>query len=295
MENYWGANMSKEPWFNKFGQSCVLTGNVAKVKVLHTLYDRIAIGSGIEVLDIGCVGPKPLEFWEPFLPHHGLRFHLTGIDVDGIEKTREIAAQQGWNPPVRLCQGSGYDLENLFKANSFDIVVATQVLEHVARIIPFMRQLGTVLKTGGEAFFTFDSGHWQPRFDIQDPMRLAKNIVKKGLGSLGDERHYDLPWLDREIVAACNEVGLEVVDCRFYNLPPLKWIHNHLMPAEKKNAFMRLWFELEEFINDDAGVRDKVKNCFLVIYLRVRKGSTRSTSLSGGRGDAASQTRLVAS
>jgi 2-polyprenyl-3-methyl-5-hydroxy-6-metoxy-1,4-benzoquinol methylase len=132
-----------------------------------------------------------------------------------------------------LLQGSGYDLENLFKPPSFDLVLATQVLEHVARIIPFMRQVETVLKAGGEAFFTLDSGHWQPRFDIQAPVRLAKNIVKKSLGSLGNERHYDLPRLDREIIGACNEVGLEVVDCRSYNLPPLKWIHNHLMPAEK--------------------------------------------------------------
>jgi 2-polyprenyl-3-methyl-5-hydroxy-6-metoxy-1,4-benzoquinol methylase len=263
--------MSNEPWFELFGENCVITGNVAKVKVLHKLYDRIANGSRMEVLDIGCVGPKPLEFWEPFLPYHGLRFHLTGIDVDGIERAREIAAQQGWNPAVALLQGSGYDLAALFTPHSFDIVVATQVLEHIARIIPFMEQVETVLKAGGEAFFTLDSGHWQPRFDIQDPVRLAKNIVKKSLGSLGNEKHYDLPWLDYELIAACDEVGLEVVECRYHNLPPLKWIHNHLLPPEKKNAFMRMWFDLEEFINADTVVRDKVKNYFLGIYLHVRK------------------------
>lgn len=279
--------MSKKPWSEIFTESCVLTGNVAKVKVLQKLHDHIANAAEVEILDIGCTGPQPLAFWEPLLIRTDARFRLTGIDVDGIEKAREMVARRGWTPSVTLLQGSGYDLENLFPAHSFDIVVATQVLEHVARIIPFIRQIETVLKTGGEAFFTLDSGHWQPRFDIQAPVRLAKNIVKKSLGSLGNERHYDLPWLDREIIGACNEVGLEVVDCRYFNLPPLKWIHNHLMPAEKKNAFMRLWLELEEFINDDAAVRDKVKNYFLVIYLQVRKASTRSRSLS--RGDAVSQ------
>jgi len=269
--------MSKEPWFEKLGQNCVLTGNVAKVKVLRTLYDRIAVGSGIEVLDIGCVGPKPLEFWEPFLPHHGLRFNLTGIDVDGIEKTREVAAQQGWNPPVKLLQGSGYDLANLFTPQSFDIVVATQVLEHVARVVPFMQQVANVLLPAGEAFFTLDSAHQQARFDIQDPVRLAKNIVKKSLSALGSEKHYDLPWLDHELIAACEEAGLEVVECRYHNLPPLKWIHNHLLPAEKRNAFMRVWFELEDFINDDTFVREKVKNYFLGIYLHVRKKVNRSS------------------
>lgn len=285
--------MSKKPWSEIFRESCVLTGNVAKVKVLQKLHDHIASPSEVEILDIGCIGPQPLAFWEPLLIRRDARFRLTGIDVDGIDKAREMVARRGWTPSVTLLQGSGYDLENLFPAHSFDIVVATQVLEHVARIIPFIRQIETVLKAGGEAFFTLDSGHWQPRFDIQAPVRLAKNIVKKSLGSLGNERHYDLPWLDREIIGACNEVGLEVVDCRYFNLPPLKWIHNHLMPAEKKNAFMRLWLELEEFINDDAAVRDKVKNYFLVIYLQVRKGSTGSRSLS--RSDAVYQGSLIAS
>jgi 2-polyprenyl-3-methyl-5-hydroxy-6-metoxy-1,4-benzoquinol methylase len=278
--------MSKKLWSEIFAESCVLTGNVAKVKVLQKLHDHIANASEVEILDIGCTGPQPLAFWEPLLIRTDARFRLTGIDVDGIEKAREMVARRGWTPSVTLLQGSGYDLENLFPAHSFDIVVATQVLEHVARIIPFIRQIETVLKAGGEAFFTLDSGHWQPRFDVQAPVRLAKNIVKKSLGSLGNERHYDLPWFDREIIGACNEVGLEVVDCRYFNLPPLKWIHNHLMPAEKKNAFMRLWLELEEFINDDAAVRDKVKNYFLVIYLQVRKGATRSRTLSKARGDA---------
>jgi 2-polyprenyl-3-methyl-5-hydroxy-6-metoxy-1,4-benzoquinol methylase len=287
--------MSKKSWSEIFADSGVLTGNVAKVKVLEKLHNHIADASELEILDIGCIGPQPLEFWEPLLIRTDARFRLTGIDVDGIEKAREMVARRGWTPSVTLLQGSGYDLENLFPAHSFDIVVATQVLEHVARIIPFMRQIETVLKAGGEAFFTLDSGHWQPRFDIQDPVRLAKNFVKKSLGSLGNERHYDLPWLDREIIGACNEVGLEVVDCRYFNLPPLKWIHNHLMPTEKKNAFMRLWLELEEFINDDAAVRDKVKNYFLVIYLQVRKGSTRSTSLSNAKADAVSQGSLIAS
>jgi hypothetical protein len=52
-------------------------------------------------------------------------------------------------------------------------------------------------------------------------------------------------------------VSVEVVECRYHNLPPLKWIHNHLLPAEKKNAFMDVWFKLEELINDDNVVREK--------------------------------------
>jgi 2-polyprenyl-3-methyl-5-hydroxy-6-metoxy-1,4-benzoquinol methylase len=117
--------MSKKPWSEIFADSCVLTGNVAKVKVLEKLHDHIANASGVEILDIGCVGPQPLAFWEPLLIRTDARFRLTGIDVDGIEKAREMVARRGWTPSVTLLQGSGYDLENLFTAHSFDIVVAT--------------------------------------------------------------------------------------------------------------------------------------------------------------------------
>ena len=174
--------MSKKPWSEIFAENCVLTGNVAKVKVLEKLHDHIANAPGVEILDIGCVGPQPLAFWEPLLNRTDARFRLTGIDVDGIEKAREMVARRGWTPSVTLLQGSGYDLENLFTADSFDIVVATQVLEHVARIIPFMRQVETVLKAGGEAFFTLDSGHWQPRFALQDPGSIGKEHRQKKLG-----------------------------------------------------------------------------------------------------------------
>ena len=147
-----------------------------------------------------------------------------------------------------------------------------------------MKQVATVLTPAGEAFFTLDSAHWQSRFDIQDPVRLAKNLVKKSLGSLGNEKHYDLPWLDYELIAACDEVGLEVVECGYHNLPPLKWIHNHLLPPEKRNAFMRVWFELEDFINADTVVREKVKNYFLGIYLHVRKKLNRSSQRFDSKG-----------
>jgi len=41
--------------------------------------------------------------------------------------------------------------------------------------------------------------------------------------------------------------------------------------GSEKNALMRLWLELEEFINDDTVVREKVENYLLGIYLYVRK------------------------
>lgn len=262
--------MSRDPWPEIDTGRCIMTGNVAKVKVLHKLYQLTSNGSELSVLDIGCVGPQPFEFWEPLLTN-GSSFHITGVDVQGIEKAREIVAQQAWKDRVTLLPGSGYNLSDLFAPQSFNVVVATQVLEHLARLPLFMQQVAAVLKHNGEGFFTADSAHWQSRFDLRDPARLMKNLVKKGLGLFGNEQHYDLPWFDYEVAAACNEAGLEIVDCRYYNLSPLKFIHNHILPPNRRNSFMRLWLELEDFLNEEREVREKVKGFFLGLYFQVRK------------------------
>jgi SAM-dependent methyltransferase len=271
MKNWSEKIPHKDGWPDIDTNRCVLTGNVAKVKVLHRLYRLISDGSTPSILDIGCVGPQPLEFWEPLLAGNEFSFHLTGVDIDGIETAQNIVAQRGWTDRVTLRQGSGYCLSDLFEPRSFNVVIATQVLEHLAQLSLCMQQVATVLTPAGEGFFTTDSAHWRSRFDLREPVRLVKNVTKKGLGVFGNERHYDLPWFDYEVAAACKQAGLGVIECRYYNLSPLKFIHNHVVPPERKNAFMRLWFELEEFLNEEAVAREKLRHFFLVLYLHVRK------------------------
>ena len=258
-------------WPEIYAGPWIVTGNVAKLKVLHEIHRLISSGSEPCILDVGCVGPKPLEFWEPVLCNRAFRFDLTAMDTWGIDKARELAEQRGWMDRVILREGSGYNLEDMFPPRVFDLVIATQVLEHVARLSTFMRQIAAVLKYGGEAFFTADSAHWRPRFDPSYPVRLMKNLVKKGLSSFGNEKHYDLPWFDHEVIGECERAGLKVIECRYYNLAPLKFLHNHLIPRARRNEFMRLWFELEELVNEEQAVREKAKLLFMGFYLHVRK------------------------
>ena len=101
--------MSKKPWSEIFADSCVLTGNVAKVKVLEKLKDHIANASGVEILDIGCVGPQPLELWVPLLIQESLQFHLTGIDVGGaISRKRCCAGSSPSMKAVNAITFTGY-------------------------------------------------------------------------------------------------------------------------------------------------------------------------------------------
>ena len=263
--------MSEGSWPELYTNANVLTGNVAKVKVLHKLHHLISNGSRISVLDVGCIGPRPLEFWEPLLDDRGAHFHLTGVDVMDVAPVRQMISQRGWSDKVVLYQGSGYELENLVRPQSFDVVIANQVLEHIARLPLFLRQVAAVLRSNGEGFFTVDSAHWRSRFDYREPVRLMKNIAKKGLSLVKQERHYDLPWRDHEVAAACQQAGLTVVESGYYNLSPLKFIHNHIVPLQRKNAFMRVWTELEELLNEDESLREKTKHFFMGLYLHIRK------------------------
>jgi hypothetical protein len=151
------------------------------------------------------------------------------------------------------------------------VLVAMQVLEHVPRLPLFMRQASAILRSGGQAFFTVDSAHFRSRFDPRHPRRLAKNVVKKGLSLVRQERHYDLPWLDSEIAAAAEAAGLEIEVCNYYNLAAMKGLHNDLVPAEHKNSVLRTWVELEDRLNQSERVRTDARNLFFGLYFQVRK------------------------
>ena len=130
MAGYRWPELYTGPW--------IVTGNVAKVKVLHELHALMFGGSTQAILDIGCVGPKPFEIWEPLLTSYTSHFHLTGIDKFGIERAQQVVQRHGWSGRVILRQAKGYNLSELFERESFNVVIATQVLEHIARLPLFM-------------------------------------------------------------------------------------------------------------------------------------------------------------
>ncbi len=169
---------------------------------------------------------------------------------------------------MQLRQVSAYELSSHVPLDYFDLLVATQVLEHVARPRVFFWEVGRVLKPGGEGLLTVDSAHWRPRLSTTYPMRFCKNVIKLGAALLGREKHYDLPWYDREIIRAAEAGNLAFIESGFYNLPELKHVHNHEIDGGQRNSFMKMWYTLEESLNE-LGVAAEHKEWFMAIFLRL--------------------------
>src|SRR5262245_14261643 len=222
-----------------FNSSVPLTGNLAKVHCMLAIEQRLQAGNRMNILDVGCIGPQPLDFWRPLMDRYAGRFTLHGIDVAGIERGQQVVRESGWDN-VWLKEGSGYNLSARFDPESFDLVIATQVLEHMRHWRRFFLEAHTLLKPGGLLIVTFDSGDFARAAGVVD---LGKNLVKRLLaGAFGSERHWDFPPRSNDVEEAATTRGFDVVECKFFNLHPVKYLHNHLSAAERRNAFLRSWY-----------------------------------------------------
>jgi len=127
----------------------------------------------------------------------------------------------------------------------------------------------TVLKPGGLLIVTFDSGDFAQAVGIVDP---AKNFVKRFLAAVfGSERHWDFPLRGKDVENAAAVIGFDVVERKFFNVHPLKYLHNHLTVTERKNTFLRFWYDFEMLLNEDEAMMMSAKSYFLGAYYALRK------------------------
>jgi SAM-dependent methyltransferase len=246
-----------------FAQPIPLPGNLAKVRVLCRLADRLVQRSGpLRVLDVGCAGPTPFNHWHAFLEHFPGRVILTGIDVRGLEPARAQARARGWE--VELLPGSAYTMAEDLR-RTFEVVVSTQVLEHLRRPEVFFAQLARVLEPGGTAYLTMDSAHFPRHGGLRERVRDL-------LAPLLPERYHDEGLTVEQARSLAQAAGLEVTDLRLYNLGGLKAIHNHRLASEHRNRFLRQWYAFEEALNAEPALAAAARAHFAGIYLELRRG-----------------------
>jgi 2-polyprenyl-3-methyl-5-hydroxy-6-metoxy-1,4-benzoquinol methylase len=237
----------------------LLPGNLAKVRVVCELASRLEEGGApLSVLDAGCVGVTPFNQWRYLFKRFPGRIRFTGIDVRGLDRAAAVARQEGWD--VELRELSGYDMSSL--GRTFDVVVATQVLEHVRRPARFLEQLGAVLKPGAPAYLTIDSAHFSKKRDLRE---FARDLVARFV----HERWHDVGLSVDRTRALVATAGLRVEELRLHNLGPLKRIHNAQVGTAARDAFLRHWYEMEDALNRDAAFIREHPEHFAGIYVKA--------------------------
>lgn len=238
----------------------LLTGNLAKLRVVVELAERLrASERPLAVVDVGCAGPTPFNLWDPLLTAWPDRLRLTGVDVRGVERTRAVAESRGYR--VELLQVDGYAFAAAL-GRTFDAVVSTQVLEHVRRPLPFLREVRKLLLPGGTAWLTFDSGHFRREALVERVRHL--------LGPVLPERFHDRGVTAERLRELADGSGFEVEELRYANLHPLKQVDNHEVSPPHRAAYLRAWMALEDALAADEAFLAAHRDRFAGIGARLR-------------------------
>jgi SAM-dependent methyltransferase len=219
------------------------TGNTGKAKIQM---DLLAIKEPVAIIDVGAVGPGPLDLWKE-MPMEELPFRVVGIDPDAgaVEQARKLGL------PIELHAMSGYELSRHFAEASFDIAICTQVLEHVAEPARLLSEVRRVLKPGGLLWLTLDSAHFTPDRH-RDPLwkRLARPIAARVR-----ERYYDFGLTEEYLRSSLDEAGFEIDELFHCNFGPLKPLYASLTDEDIR-AFVPAWLDFERSLSAN-NFRDK--------------------------------------
>jgi len=241
-----------------------LTGNLAKIQIIEELTKLFASDPSrrFHVLDVGVTGPSPLNFWQPLFRFQN--FELTGIDVD--EKSIESLKKEDLPQQISSIEHlSGYDLVGRYGEGSFDIIVSTQVLEHMKKPERFLGAARTVLKKDGLLYLCYDSGDYH-RGHRWIRERLKDLVVLVS----GSERYHDRDIPTQQAEKMLEDAGFRIEDQRQYNIHPLKAIHNHEISEEKKDAFLELWKQMEDWLNENDHAKEHPER-YMGAYFKVSK------------------------
>jgi len=209
------------------------TGNTGKAKIQQ---DLLAIDRPMAVIDVGAVGPGPLDLWKD-MPLENLPIRIVGIDPDAeaVERARRLGLR------LELHAVSGYDLAAHFRAETFDLAICTQVLEHVARPVHLLSEIREVLKPGAMLWLTVDSGHFAHSHH-GDP--FWKRWTRP-LAARASERFYDFGLTEDALIGCLAEAGFEIKELLHCNLSCLKPLYAELDEGDAQ-AFMPAWLAFEQ-------------------------------------------------
>ncbi|MGD1865534.1 MAG: methyltransferase domain-containing protein [Phormidesmis sp.] len=171
------------------------------------LWPGMGIITGQKVLDLGCgSGVITRELAKQVYPARAVGIDISKTLIDkGLLAYAESSQRTQKN--VDFQQGSVYNLP--FPDNSFDIVYARLLFQHLDAPLQALASALRVLKPGGKLFILDVDKSWSSLYpEPKSSMELDKAIIQKQLSQGGD------PWVGRKLSYYLTSAGFESVETK---------------------------------------------------------------------------------
>jgi 2-polyprenyl-3-methyl-5-hydroxy-6-metoxy-1,4-benzoquinol methylase len=147
--------------------------------ILENVVEKAKKNKPLNILDAGCGQGYYLKVIDQLISGH----KITGIEYNK-DKIQYLHTLEFDNHKVDITKG---DIQKLhFEKNTFDIVICSEVLEHVPDDIKAIKEIKRVLKENGKAFITVPAKKYPLMWD---PINLTLEKV------LGQHIPKDIHWL----------------------------------------------------------------------------------------------------
>ena len=187
----------------------LLKSNAVRLPVFLKAFPVNESKAGITVLDVGCGGGYLSEAVAE------LGYTVSGIDLSGtsIENARNHAAKSPIESVQRIDYRVGSVFNMPFPSDHFDVVIASDVLEHVGDVPRALAEIRRVLKPAGKLTFDCINRTWRSVYFIYFVMQELLGIIPKGAHD----------WRLFVTVAEMNEM----LEKETFITSPQEWIGRH--------------------------------------------------------------------
>lgn len=134
--------------------------------IVETLCGLDREPADVSVLDIGC-GNGSIA-----LPIASLGYRVVGVDVDADSIEHASRANRFPNARFEVVEGDSFDL-----GERFDLVICSEVLEHLHEPVPLISTIAHVMKRDGFAIVTVPNGQ-----GLREVLGQVEAFVKRRLG-----------------------------------------------------------------------------------------------------------------
>lgn len=192
----------KEPMADYYNHPFI--GIPSRLRV-QRIFQELGKISGKKLLDVGCEA----GYITVKLAEKGAL--VTGIDL--IEEPIMALRRRLKSQPLKIRKRIKLQVANAtklpFAANSFDIILATEVIEHITNLDRFVKSAAKVLKPGGILLITFPNENLREKLyplvslfgikaEVEDQVTLknyrSQAIIKLFSRKFTLVKHYTLPW-----------------------------------------------------------------------------------------------------